>query len=260
MSDDSVVLEVFFVRAPLGDERLNTTLWQEVDELQIDPAVRQRLTENGFRAGLVAGQLPMALSGLLELADKPPPGSGDLEQSPCVSLDEEPSVVRRHVQTPPGKRSEVIASDIHESLPVLYCTRGQVSGRTFPRAQGVFGVRAFPQADGRVRLQISPELHHDEPRQRWVGRQGVLRMETSRPREVYAELGLTADLLPGDMLVMTSLPSRPGSLGHHFFSAGKNQPEQKLLVIRLAQTQHDGVFEIPNEAAADPATTDAADE
>ncbi len=49
------------------------------------------------------------------------------------------------------------------------------------------------------------------------------------------------------MLVLSSLSNRPGSLGHHFFTEKQNEGrlEQKLLIIRLAQTQHDGLFNPP---------------
>jgi hypothetical protein len=89
---------------------------------------------------------------------------------------------------------------------------------------------------------LVPELHHDQTRQRWVGKQGMLRLETSRPRRVFDDMAISATLSPGAMLVMTSLPNRPGSLGHHFFTEKNDQLEQKLLVIRLAQTQHDDLF------------------
>ena len=40
-----------------------------------------------------------------------------------------------------------------------------------------------------------------------------------------------------------SLPDRPGSLGHYFFTEQtKGAMEQKLLLIRVAQTQHNDVF------------------
>jgi hypothetical protein len=43
-------------------------------------------------------------------------------------------------------------------------------------------------------------------------------------------------------MVLSSLPSRPGSLGHYFFTENEEHLEQKVLVIRLTQTQHDGLF------------------
>jgi hypothetical protein len=42
------------------------------------------------------------------------------------------------------------------------------------------------------------------------------------------------------MIVVSCLPERPGSLGHRFLTEVRSgQKEQKLLVIRLSQTQHD---------------------
>ncbi|MDZ7617738.1 MAG: hypothetical protein U1E05_12085 [Patescibacteria group bacterium] len=240
MSADSVVVEVFFVRCPVGDNRVNCDLWEEVDEQQFAVEVRQRLVNNGFRAGLVFGQIPVVLSQLLELADKPAPQEGALKTE-LSTLEAEPTVIRRHIQTRPAQRNEIVASSIYDSLPVLVSEQGEVRGQTYREAQGVLALKTFPQSDGRVRLSLIPELHHEQVRKRWVGRQGMLQMEASRPRRTFDEMGLLASLVPGDMLVMTSLPDRPGSLGHQFFATSEGEPGQKLLVVRLAQTQRDGV-------------------
>ncbi len=239
MSPDSVVIEVFFVRCPPGDPRLNCELWDEVDEQQVPAEVRQRLWANGFRAGLVYGQIPVALSQLLELADKPAPNDETVENE-LNELEAVPTVMRRHLQARPAQRNEIVASSVYESLPVLVAKEGEVRGQTYRQAQGILALKAVPQPDGRVRLNLVPELHHEQARQRWIGRQGMLQMETGRPRHSFDDLTLTAKLLPGDMLVLTSLPDRPGSLGHHFFTTSEGEPGQKLLVVRLAQTQHDG--------------------
>ena len=73
MSPDSVVLEMFFVRFPFGDPAVNEKLWEEIDEQQFPPELRERLARNGFRAGLVSGQMPDELSKLMQLSDKPAP-------------------------------------------------------------------------------------------------------------------------------------------------------------------------------------------
>ena len=81
---------------------------------------------------------------------------------------------------------------------------------------------------------------------RYVGDQGVLRLETSRPKKTYDDMTMTADLAPGEMLILSSLSNRPGSLGHQFFTDENNgKLEQKLLIVRLSQTQHDGLFSPP---------------
>jgi hypothetical protein len=58
-------------------------------------------------------------------------------------------------------------------------------------------------------------------------------------------MAITAELAPGSMLILSSLANRPGSLGHHFFTESEPRLEQKLLIVRLAQTQHDGLFNPP---------------
>ena len=102
MSPDSVVLDMFFVRFPFGDATLNEKLWAKIDEQQIAPELRERLAQNGFRAGVVSGQMPIELSTLLELADKPPP-TGRLEGIEANNLEAEPRVVRRHLRSPPER-------------------------------------------------------------------------------------------------------------------------------------------------------------
>ena len=244
MSSDSVVLEMFFVRFPFGEPTVNEKVWEEIDEQHFAPDLRERLAKNGFRVGLVSGSLPIELSKLLELSDKPAP-TGEIKGDKMGDLGDEPRVVRRHLQLRAGRRSEIIASGVYGELPVLVCGAGQLSGQTYCQAQGIFAVKSFPQSDGRVRLELLPELHHDQPKQRWVGRQGMLRLEASRPKRVFDDMLVTANLSPGAILVLSSLSNRPGSLGHHFFTEGDDRLEQKLLLVRLSQTQHDAVFNPP---------------
>lgn len=252
MSSESVVLEMFFVRVPFGDATLNQKLWQDVDEQQFPPELREHLAKNGFRVGLVTGQIPDELSKLMQLSDKPKPSaSEELEGTKVKEEDAKPQVVRRHLQLPPGQRSEIIASSTYPELPVLMCESGQLCGQTYHQAQGIFAAKSLPQPDGRVRLELVPELHYDQPRQRWVGNQGMMRLDTSRPKRTFDELTISTELTPGAMLVLSSLSNRSGSLGHHFFTEGDDRLEQKLLIVRLAQTQHDGLFNPPEPLKLD---------
>lgn len=244
MSRDSVVLEMFFVRFPFGDTTVNEKLWEEIDEQHFAPELRERLARNGFRVGLVSGQMPAELSKLLELSGKPTP-TGDIEGAKVDELEAEPRVVRRHLQLRTGQRSEILASGVYPQLPVLMSESGQLCGQTYNQAQGLFAVKSFPQLDGRVRLELVPELHYDQPKQRWVGNQGMLRLEAGRPKRAFDDMTLTADLAPGAMLVLSSLSNRPGSLGHHFFTENGDRLEQKLLIVRLSQTQQGGLFNSP---------------
>ena len=132
MSPDSVVLEMFFVRFPFGDPAVNEKLWEQVDEQQFSPELRERLARNGFRVGLLSGQMPAELSKLLELSDKPAAG-GEVEGVKIDSLESEPRVVRRRLQLRTGQRSEIIASGIYPQVPVLVCESGRIPGRPTTR-------------------------------------------------------------------------------------------------------------------------------
>jgi hypothetical protein len=244
MSPDSVALDMFFVRFPFGDPTVNEKLWNEIDEQAFAPDLRERLARNGFRVGLISQQIPAELSKLMQLSDKPAP-TGDLGESKLVDLDAQPRVVRRHLQIRAGQPGVILASNIYPELTAFVSKSGQISGRTYNDAQGIFSVKTLPQADGRVRLELVPELHHDQPKPHWISTQGVLSLDQSKPKEVYDDMTMAANLPSGSMLIISSLANRPGSLGHYFFTDETGRREQKLLVVRLSQTQHDGLFNPP---------------
>ena len=239
LTPQSMVLEIFFARVPLGDPQANTALWTEVDEQRFPTDLRWRLTRNGFRLGAIVGQLPAPLAQILEIKDAPPPSVDDMQNKPA-KLAGDDKVLRQHLQIRAGQRSEIVASDVYPELPVLLCEGEQVCGQTYFDAQGVLAIRVFPEPDGRVRLELTPELQYGPMRQHWSGQQGIMRLDTGRERRVFDSMAVSTLLAPGEMLVMTGLPNRSGSLGHQFFTENKTgHQKQKLLVIRLAQTQHD---------------------
>lgn len=243
MSPDSVVLDIFFVHCPFGDPEINQSLWTEIDEEQFPPAVRQSLAQNGFRVGVVSGQIPTALARLMELSGSPQ-DAGEWQQVKPDDLDAEQNVTGHHLQARAGRRNEIVVSGVYDQLPVLTYEGGVAGGCTYANAQGLFALRSFPEPDGRVRLDLVPELQHGQVRnQVTADNGGVLRVESGKPRRTFDNLALSTVLSPGQLLVVTSVPSRPGSLGHQFFTrqeGGKRQ--QKLLLVRLAQTQHQGLF------------------
>jgi hypothetical protein len=254
MSSDSVALDVFFVRFPIGDAEANGALWANVDEMHLSAEVRQRLARNGFRAGLIGGQVPAGLSKLLELKDKPAPRCQSLENQ-VVDLEHEPRVVRRHMELRAGVRTEVIASDVQEEMPVLLCCPTGVEGETFRSAQAVLAIKATCERDGRVRVQLVPEIHHGESKLRYVSTQGALRIQPGRAKRAFEDMTMEAVLAPGHILLVSALSDRPSTLGHRCFTDNADgHVEQKLLVLRLSQTQHDELFEpadvLPLDAVA----------
>ena len=243
MSLESVALDLFFVRCPFNDAKLNQSLWTDVDEQPFPTESRLAWMRNGFRVGIVTTQIPPVIAELMELKDTSTPHpESSMEQQ--VDLLSNSRVVKRHLQIRSGQRSEIITSGVYDELPLLLCDPGQVGGQTYRKAQAFLGIKTADQRDGRVRIELAPELHYGENRQRWIAEQGVFRLDAGQSRCVFDKMAVAATLAPGQMLVMTSLANRPGSLGHYFFTDQQSGLlEQKLLIVRLAQTQHDNVVQ-----------------
>jgi hypothetical protein len=231
MSSDTVVLEIAFVRlagdALAGQEEL----WRQIDEQQLPPEVRRAMHDNGLRAGVVSSQLPPLLRKLL--ADKADPlaaagAHGDVTAS------------QRQLQSRAGKRGVILTGAKRDELTLLLSQGGVLTGAKFQDAQCLFAVKTFPKGDGRVSLELVPEVEHGQPKQKWVGQDGAFHVEAAKDHKVVDNLKMELTLSPGDVLVVTCSPARIG-LGKQFFADGAAD-EQKVLLIRLAQTQYDDLF------------------
>jgi hypothetical protein len=236
-SPDSVTLEVFFARFPFKSPLANQSLWNEVDEQALPGDVRRELAQNGFRAGVLGSTVPPELVELLKLHEKQPATEPDQSRTllTAAQLESEPAVTLRVLSAAAGRRCEVLTSHTYEELSLLRRDQDGVRGKTYRNADGRFELKAFPQSGNQVRLQIVPELHHGEQKQSWVGADGVFRLEAKRPVESLKGLQIESTLSPGEMLLLTSLPDRPGSVGHYFFTEPSDGALlQKLLVIRVA--------------------------
>ena len=243
-SPESVTLEIFFARVPWDDAEVNGPLWERIDEQSLPAELRQRMASNGLRAGLVGGQVPSRLAELMHLTDEPPPEREEPGIQQGVSLESEPAVRRRLLQLRSGRRGEILASGLIPSLPLLIREGGRLRGQTYEKAQGLFAVRAGALPDRQVKLSLTPEVQHGEAKQQWSGQDGIFQLEMARPKEIFAELEIEALLTPGQMLVVSCLPERPGSLGCHFFrDESARGKEQKVLIIRLVQTPLDALYE-----------------
>ncbi len=244
MSPDAVGLEIFFARFPLGDPEANEKLWKELDEQGLPASLRRELFKNGFRVGLVGTPVPVSLARLLSMSEEGNPS--EKEGVNRVQMDAqqvEPWISCRRLSLRPGCRSEVVASGLYEEMTVLRPEAVGLAGQTFRKAQGVFALYVQPLRDGRVQVELIPEVHYGDPAQRWVGDQGMFRLEIRREKQAFPELAVRSILAPGEMLLLSCLPDREGSLGYYYFTqTHSGDPQQKLLLVRVAQTQHDGLF------------------
>ncbi len=242
MAPDAVVLQVESVFLPGRDVELNEEIWSKLDEQQFPVDLRRQLQANGMRAGTSGLQLPGALQAIIEKQEDIA-AEAKLENS-----DRTVSATRHRLQSRTGKRGVINASRKKEDEDSIVLLRDEdsVTGHQYPQAQTLFAIKTFPQEDGRVKVELTPEVEWGKAKQTWVGSEATWRVETTREREVFAKLRTTAILSPGQTLIISGELGEDGSmrgLGRFFFSQkSENGVEQRMLVIRVAQTQHDELF------------------
>ncbi len=131
LAEDGVQLEVISVHFSQHDDELNGSIWKEIDEQQLPLTVRRRLADNGFRVGMVSGQLPSALMRLLAEAEKKPATVTEA----AAKLEQTSPVSRQQMQLHSGWRGEIIASNIYPEVPLFTSEEGSVSGHTYRQAK-----------------------------------------------------------------------------------------------------------------------------
>lgn len=248
-SPESVALEIVWARFPLGDPQINDVVWQDIDETRFPASLRRELAHNGFRVGVAGSSLPDAIARLLAPAAEAPDDASDSSDEEEASerqneLLSEPTVRRRLLQLRRGRRAEIQASEIYESLPLLVYQDRELGGRTYRDAQAILALRVDPQPDQTAVVELTPELQYGAPRLRWTSEDaGALHRATLRDRDVFASLRVSAALAPGEMLILTSLPDAASRLGHYFHTAETaSGRQQKLILVRLAQVPPSETF------------------
>ena len=237
MPPDSVAVEVAYVRQPISEMERDDSLWQSADEQSLPFELRRKLADNGLRAGILGVQLPAAVRQLLDS------GQEALQQRDEASVAENEFSYRHrrlHVRT--GRRGKIVASKTFPTLTVLTREENSVRGHTLSQAQCLFGLRAFPLGDGRVRLELNPEIEHGETKNQWVGEEGTLVQKLNKEKLNFDALHIETLLSPGQTLLIGPTPDIKG-LGEYFFTeTAATGTQRRYLLVRLAQTQLDDLF------------------
>jgi hypothetical protein len=260
-SPDSVALEMMWVRFADGDPLLNDEAWLDIDELPVSADVRRELANNGFRVGVIRGTLPDAMARALDQRGSAMADAADGSESAGIErvtinteelLAAEPMEapkVRGHTkQLRRNERWDIQASDVYPSLPLLETYGRVLGGEIFADAQGVYALRAHPQGDRTVILELTPELHYGPYRQRYSSEAGVMMQASMRDRKVFSQLKMNVRLSPGEMLVLMNLPNAGSRLGEYFHTVeSPSGRQQKLILLRLAQMPSSDVFDRVSE-------------
>jgi len=233
-------LEVYFVRLPSGDAQTADQVWGEVDEQSLPAEDRRRLARNGFRAGVIGSRLPAVVSEALTQA-VPPVGPG---QAPAAEPEERLGATRHHLTLRANQRGELVASGVLAQFHILEMKDGRPQGETLEDGQAQFGIVSEPLPDGRVRLELTPEIHYGPYRQRYAAGEGSFRFDNSRKKKVLSDLTLRATISPGEVLCLSGRPDQPGSLGDRFFRESEGAaPRPRLLMLRVSPANSDPAFQ-----------------
>lgn len=248
MSPDSVILEVVTLRLPPGSDEAER-LWSHVDEQHVSRDARIAWHDNGFRCGVIPGQLPAEFQ---QLIDEQRRQRAELDREAQPSADQYSGEQR--LQNRAGKRGKILTTDIRDTLVVLTPKEGRLTGQTLQQAQCLLSVRPFPHGNA-MELELTPEIEHGQAKQRWVGQahEGTFRLDMNRSRVVFEPLRIRPTISPGQVLVLSCTAELKG-LGRQFFAeTPTGSLEHRFLLIRLAQTQLDDLFSL--EADDEPLTT-----
>ncbi len=248
--NQTIPLELLFVRYAEHDEQLGEKLWQYVDEQVLPSDLRGRLAANGLRAGIIGGHLPADLAARFT-------GSAEAEAGDQLPTDARLS--RRLIRLLPGRRGEIVTAAGVRELVLLEQAAGEVRGGTYRDASPLFAIEAKPAADGRVEVAVTPEIRHGPLEKSWVGEDGMFRLETGQRRHRLEHLQFTVTLPRESMLVV-------GCDGEDTATAGDcllrdhdrgDRTSLRLVAVRPVTTAVDPLFapsgdEVEDQAGGEP--------
>ncbi len=236
-----VALEVVFLRLVGPDADVDEAVWQEVDEQSLSAESRRRLAGNGFRVGIVGKRMPDELARLFENVRLADGSAATVQADPGQTV-----ATRQWMFLDAGQRGEIIASAVQPECHVLHVERGEVFGKTYQNGQAEFSVSIAPTDDGRSAVKLVPEVHYGAFRQRYVRGEGMFQLDTSRQKEVFDRLAIDAALSPGEIIVISSIAEKRGSLGHRFFNEKiAEKRAAKILFIRWAESGQEALSPFP---------------
>ena len=245
----TIPLELIFVRFEEHDPLLRDELWGIVDEQILDDSLRRRLHANGLRAGIVTAELPP------HLADRFLPRTAAATETLPTALPDNPALVRHLLRLLPGRSSDVMAATGIGELVLLEHDGEGIRGRTYADASSLFGLRAWPAADGRVRLHLAPTIKHGPVERSWVGEDGMFRLEAGQRRDELAGISFEVTVPSGSMIVVGCVGEPASTVGDAFFrDRTGSRAGQRLLAIRPDPLAHpiDPMFATDDADGGDP--------
>lgn len=243
-SPDGVRFEVYWATLPPDAEvDGQASLWRFVQEERLEQGLRARLRRNGLRAGVVGGVPPKEVARLLNPRPDLAKAAGE---GSMTALATATGVKQQEMTVRPGEPALVNASEIEATISLLLAeSQGPPVGESFQQVQAVYRVGVKDRPGGGHTVSVAPELHYGEARMRYVaaGSAGISRAKPLREERAFTDLRIDADLIVGEMLMVTSLPESESRLGGFFHRAdGEVSGARKAIVVRLVQAPPTGDY------------------
>lgn len=242
LAPNAVVIEIAFVRvtdilaAPIHE------LWGRTDEQHLSVEVRRNLYANGLRSGTLGTELPSVLRDALD------------EQKVTVEeIATDPSALRNptskqyRLQCRSGKLIPVAVSPDFRDRKISVLESGVSVEKTFTDCQCVFELEAAPLANGMAAVHLMPLVEFGEAKNRPIGANGEWQVGIRKERRRFTHLAISMELRPGETVLLTTTDPAFG-VGQAFFAGEEPEAPTRLMLLRLAQTQGDGVFEAVSNA------------
>jgi hypothetical protein len=182
-------------------------------------------------------QLPPKLKAALD--DSQP---GAVERGEDSSADPELDRAPRRIQCRTAQRAKILVTKPLDTLPLLVIEDSSVRGFPLSQAQCLFGLKTYPQGDGRAKIELTPEVEHGEMKTQFIGRDGAVQPQMGQDRVVLDKLRLSAILAPGHVLMLSSTPEIKGVGSSFFAETDSGTIYRRILLVRLAVTQYDDLF------------------
>jgi hypothetical protein len=237
LASNAVTIELAFVRMTESLAQPIRKLWSSADEQHVSIELRRILYANGIRTGSIGTGLPSVLRDALE--DQSVTAT-EVAQNPAML--ENPTVRRYRMQCKAGKIVPVAVSPDSRDRTILLRENDVVRGQTFPNCQCKLELEASPQTNGLAAVRITPLVEFGEAKNRPKGRDGIWQVGLRKEERRFSDLSMQMELRPGETVLLTCTEPAQG-IGSAFFTDGDGTAmDHRLVLVRLAQAQGDGVF------------------
>lgn len=253
MTSDAVALEVGLIQLDESQVESFEKFWSLLDHQKLEQPARQRLDQNGFRAGVMPSQPPGAF---LELV-KPRPWKYEsldlVQQQLAIQGKWEPKSRMLKHQRVINRRSDtyrVETSEVHPQAQWDIRRDQQALTGSGELVQGVYEITTSPQSDGTAKIRLTPRINYG-PVQTSIGAgEQEFAYDSRQAGQLLTELAVEVGLRPGETIVLAPTSDR-ADLGKLFFDSLKPAEDphrtpshltHRVLLVRLVQTQLDDLF------------------